>query len=305
MNEPSSSAGPAGPFARGCEPVEWLDVRLAGVGENLALDEALLEAAHEGMLRGPIARVWMSEAPAVVVGASSRLSEEVDLDACTAAGATVHRRPSGGLSVVIGPGCLMWSLVWPAEATLPAIDAIHARVLDPLAAALRAAGPRVVRRGTSDLAVCAGGEERKVSGNALRVRRRACLYHGTMLDRFDLTLVERLLRHPPREPEYRGGRPHRAFVANLGLESAGRPDLETVRMRPRIAPATPAMASAPSPISASATSQAPNVSRGTCPASTSSTSRRASTSLGCRPPRRSPRSRSTSSDAVLSSGGGA
>ena len=228
MDEPSWSPGPVGPVGRGCEPVEWLDVCLAGVGENLALDEALLEAAHEGMLRGPIARVWMSEAPAVVVGASSRLSEEVDLDACNEAGATVHRRPSGGLSVVIGPGCLMWSLVWPAEATLPAIDAIHARVLDPLAAALRAAGPQVVRRGTSDLAVCAGGEERKVSGNALRVRRRACLYHGTMLDRFDLTLVERLLRHPPREPEYRGGRPHHAFLANLGL---GRPAIEAAVRR--------------------------------------------------------------------------
>jgi len=101
-------------------------------------------------------------------------------------------------------------------------------VLDPLAAALRAAGPQVVRRGTSDLAVCAGGEERKVSGNALRVRRRACLYHGTMLDRFDLTLVERLLRHPPREPEYRGGRPHHAFLANLGL---GRPAIEAAVRR--------------------------------------------------------------------------
>jgi lipoate-protein ligase A len=93
---------------------------------------------------------------------------------------------------------------------------------------LRAAGPQVVRRGTSDLAVCAGGDERKVSGNALRVRRRACLYHGTMLDRFDLTLVERLLRHPPREPEYRGGRPHRAFLANLGL---GRPAIEAAVRR--------------------------------------------------------------------------
>jgi lipoate-protein ligase A len=49
-----------------------------------------------------------------------------------------------------------------------------------------------------------------------------------MLDRFDLTLVERLLRHPPREPEYRGGRPHRAFLANLGL---GRPAIEAAVRR--------------------------------------------------------------------------
>lgn len=221
MPEPS---WPPGRGLRGGGRVGWLDVALDGVAENLALDEALLEAAHDGAVRGPVARVWMSDRPAVVVGASSRLSDEVDADACTAVGATVHRRPSGGLSVAIGPGCLMWSLVWPVETMVPSIDAIHAAVLDPLAAALRGAGRPVMRRGTSDLAVCAGDEERKVSGNALRVRRRACLYHGTILDRFDLVLVERLLRHPPREPAYRGGRPHRAFLANLEL---GRPALES------------------------------------------------------------------------------
>lgn len=199
----------------------WLDTQFADVAENLALDEALLEAAHEGTIRGPVVRVWMPDAPAVVVGASSRLSEEVDLDACAAVGASVHRRPSGGLSVVLGPGCLMWSLIWPAAEPTPPIEAIHAGVLEPLAAAISAAGRPVVRRGTSDLAVCAEGAEWKVSGNALRVRRRATLYHGTLLDAFDLDLIGRLLRHPPREPEYRAGRPHRAFLANLGMGRAG------------------------------------------------------------------------------------
>jgi lipoate-protein ligase A len=57
----------------------------------------------------------------------------------------------------------------------------------------------------------------KFSGNALRVRRHGVLYHGTLLDAFDLDLVGRVLRHPPREPGYRDGRPHAAFLANLGL----------------------------------------------------------------------------------------
>jgi lipoate-protein ligase A len=43
------------------------------------------------------------------------------------------------------------------------------------------------------------------------------LYHGTLLDDFDLDLVGRVLRHPPREPDYRGQRPHGAFLANLRL----------------------------------------------------------------------------------------
>lgn len=204
-------------------PARWLDVEMPSVAENLALDEALLAEAHDGLLAGLVVRTWMAREPAVVLGSSSHVSQEVDLAACDAEGVAVVRRPSGGLTVVVGPGCLMWTVVatWPGPA--PAIDSVHAAVLDPLVAALRAAGRPVVRRGSSDLAIDTSGELRKVSGNALRVRRQAVLYHGTLLDSFDLGLVSRVLRHPPREPEYRSGRDHGSFLANLGL---GRGPLE-------------------------------------------------------------------------------
>lgn len=201
----------------------WLEAQVATVAEQLALDEALLEQAHAGRLAMPVVRTWMTAAPAVVVGSSSRIDDEVDRGACAAAGVPVLRRPSGGLTVVLGPGCLMWSVIAPLPAAAPAIERLHAALLDPLAAALVAAGRPVVRRGSSDLAVSAVDGERKVSGNALRVRRGAVLYHGTLLDAFDLDLVGRLLRHPPREPAYRAGRRHRDFLANLAL---GRPAVE-------------------------------------------------------------------------------
>jgi len=216
----ADSAAPAAGVAT------WLDARLETVEENLALDEALLEEAHEGLATAPVVRTWMADKPVVVVGSSSRVEEEVDLDACAAVGAQIVRRPSGGLTVVLGPGCLMWSVVDPHPEGAPAIDAIHARMLDPLCAALVGAGRRVVRRGSSDLVVAAeAGDERKCSGNALRVRRHGVLYHGTLLDTFDLGLISRVLRHPPREPEYRARRPHAAFLTNLHL---GRETLEAV-----------------------------------------------------------------------------
>ena len=198
----------------------WLDVDLGDAAANLALDEAILEAANEGGLAGPVVRTWMAAEPTVVLGSSSRIAEEVDLEACAAAGARLVRRPSGGLTVLLGPGCLMWSVVAPHPGGAPAIEAVHAAMLEPLATALRAAGRHVERRGTSDLALVDGRSERKVSGNALRVRRAAVLYHGTLLDAFDLDAVSRLLRHPPREPGYRAGRPHATFLANLGLGRA-------------------------------------------------------------------------------------
>ena len=198
----------------------WLDVKLDSVEEQLALDEALLEEAHEGEASATVVRSWMAREPIVVVGSSSRVEEEVDLEACRKACVRVVRRPSGGLTVVLGPGCLMWSVVEPHPGGAPPIERIHARMLEPLTEVLSRAlslPGGVTRRGSSDLVIGGAGAERKVSGNALRVRRQGVLYHGTLLDDFDIGLVERILRHPPREPDYRARRPHREFLANLGL----------------------------------------------------------------------------------------
>ncbi|MFM8733736.1 MAG: biotin/lipoate A/B protein ligase family protein [Pirellulales bacterium] len=208
-------------------PTCWLDVELPTVAENLALDEALLDQAHEAPAAATLVRTWMAAEPVVVLGSSSSVGGEVDAEACRSEGVRVIRRPSGGLTVVLGPGCLMWSVIasWPTA--VPAIDAIHAAMLEPLCTTLAAAGRPVVRRGSSDLAMTVDGCDRKISGNALRVRRRAVLYHGTLLDDFDLGIVSRVLRHPPREPDYRAHRDHATFLANLGL---GRATLEaTVR----------------------------------------------------------------------------
>lgn len=202
------------------KPASWLTSDLERVEEQLALDESLLEAAHEGRLMAPIARTWMASAPTVVVGSSSRIDDEVDRAACERCGVHILRRPSGGLTVVLGPGCVMWSVVVPLAGPQPPIELIHAALLDPLREALCATGKPVVRRGSSDLAIETGDGDRKVSGNALRIRRGGILYHGTLLDAFDLDLVGTLLRHPPREPDYRGRRSHGAFLANLGIGRA-------------------------------------------------------------------------------------
>ena len=201
-----------------CPASVWLDVDLPSPAAQLALDEALLEEAHEGAFPGRVVRAWVATEPVVVLGSSSRVDEEVDRRACAERGVAILRRPSGGATVVLGPGCLMWSVITPHPEAAPPIEQIHAAMLDPLAASLsRQAGMPVVRRGLSDLAIRSDGGERKVSGNALRVKRHGVLYHGTLLDSLDLGLVSTVLRHPPREPDYRERRPHGSFLANLGL----------------------------------------------------------------------------------------
>jgi len=231
---PSSQTAPVVACAQLNEPANnalgsvWLVADLATVEENLALDEALLEEAHEGLATRSVVRMWMARRPVVVVGSSSHIDQEVDRSACLALGVGIVRRPSGGATVVVGPGCLMWSVVCPYPEGVPSIERIHASMLQPLchtlSRALRARGAAPIeRRGSSDLVTLSERGLFKVSGNALRVRRHGVLYHGTLLDDFDISLVSRVLRHPPREPDYRGQRPHGEFLTTLKL---GRGSLE-------------------------------------------------------------------------------
>jgi lipoate-protein ligase A len=179
------------------------------------LDEALLEAAEQGDAAGETLRVWESPQLAVVIGRSSKRSEEADLAYCDAHQIPVLRRSSGGAAIVMGPGCLMYAVVLSLEARpeLRMIDLAHRFVLGRIRGALAAACPDVELCGTSDLA----RQGRKCSGNSLRVRRTHLLYHGTLLYDFPLSRVGACLKTPPRQPDYRAGRAHGEFVANLNL----------------------------------------------------------------------------------------
>ena len=189
-----------------------LDLTLPDAAVNLALDEALLLQAEEGAA-GEVLRVWEWPALAVVMGSGGRLAEEADETACRADGVPILRRASGGGTVLLGPGCLLYTLIlaYERDPALGEIQASYSYILDRISESLGDLLPGAGREGVSDLA--AGGM--KFSGNAQQRKRRHLLHHGTLLYGFDLPLIARYLRAPPRQPEYRRGREHAAFLCNL------------------------------------------------------------------------------------------
>ncbi len=191
--------------------MHFLDQTLGTLAENLALDEALLLAAEAGA--GEVLRLWEFPRPAVVVGAGGRLADEVNEPACRRAGIPVGRRSSGGGTVLLGPGCLLFTLVldYRRDPALEAIAGSYAYILGRLAGSLADLVPGIEPAGTSDLAV--GGH--KCSGNAQHRKRGHLLHHGSLLYAFDVQAVDAFLPMPPRQPAYRRGRGHAAFLANL------------------------------------------------------------------------------------------
>ena len=201
----------------------WLRCSLALVAEHLALEEALWHWALQGAVDQGVLWVWEPTEEVVVVGRSSQVAQEVHLSACQQEGVPVLRRCTGGGAVVLGPGCLVYCLVVPLGDGLGPTG-VHAQVLTPLAEHLRKHFPQVRQEGISDLAY----QGRKFSGNSVRLGRKWCLYHGTLLYRFAVHRVGELLPHPPREPHYRQGRSHEAFLTNL---PSSREQLEQILRR--------------------------------------------------------------------------
>lgn len=196
----------------------FLNKTLATIEQNLAMDEWLLQQAEARAHEDEVLRIWEAPQPCVVLGRSSRVEQEVDVEHTTAADIPIVRRMSGGATVVNGPGCLLYSVLLSLEARphLRMLDEAHGFVMTRIASAVRQLEPAVQLDGTCDLVV----EQRKVSGNALRVQRRWLLYHGTLLLDMDLAVIDACLKHPPREPDYRQGRAHHDFVANLGVDAS-------------------------------------------------------------------------------------
>ncbi|MSR30515.1 MAG: lipoate--protein ligase family protein [Gemmataceae bacterium] len=193
--------------------MRFLNCTLETPAQDLALDEWLLLQA-EKTAAGECLRVWERPIPAVILGSGCRLVEEVNEQNCLADSVPILRRSSGGGTVVLGPGCLLFSLILDAEAReeLGSIRGSYCVIMQSLVRALPL--PGLSHDGISDLEL----EGRKVSGNSQQRKRRFLLHHGTLLYRLDPGLAQKYLLHPPREPSYRKGRDHGEFLGNLPLE---------------------------------------------------------------------------------------
>ncbi len=172
-------------------------------------DDALLQRVRDAGT--PQLDVYPWDGVAVVIGRGGRQALEIDRAAVAADKVDLYRRPGGGCAVVLDQGNVIVSVGLPL-AGVGGISSAFAAVSAWLAGALAACWvPGVAQRGVSDLVL----GERKIGGSCIWRTRGLLYYSTTVLVDPDLDLVERYLPHPPREPEYRAGRAHRAFMGSL------------------------------------------------------------------------------------------
>lgn len=168
-------------------------------------------------------RIYRPPGPMVVLGRGSKAEVELDMDACERDQIPVYRRRGGGCAVVLDPGNVIVSVALRIDG-IGGNQAHFDRISRWLIRGLDRIGLSGVRQdGISDLVL----GDRKVAGASLYRPRGLLHYSVSLLVRPDLELIERYLAHPPREPEYRRGRPHAQFVRAL-LDASSPLSLEDV-----------------------------------------------------------------------------
>ncbi len=173
------------------------------------IDDDILQRCEERLAL----QCFLPESPMVVLGASNVAADEVNEDHCREDDVPVLRRYGGGGTVLLYSGSLVVSVgTWVRQHYQNKLyfQALNKAVIDALAERW----PALSRLGQNGLSDITHGD-RKVAGTSLFRSRNYLLYQASLLAELDVTAIQRYLKHPTKEPDYRARRDHRSFLSSL------------------------------------------------------------------------------------------
>ncbi len=192
------------------------DISFASVEDNILYDENLLECAETG-LGDETLRFWETPSFCIVLGRVSKETLDVKKEKAIRDGVKVVRRMSGGGTVLLGPGCLNYSLILSLSnrPELKDIKKSYEYILGNICDSFKNIGIKAKFEPLSDITI--GGK--KFSGNSQWRKKNFMLHHGTILHDFPIDKIEKYLKMPAEEPPYRKGRSHSEFLCNAGAKA--------------------------------------------------------------------------------------
>lgn len=126
----------------------------------------------------------------------------------------VYKRPSGGETVILSPNTLVFSVkITVDKFRNPSkhFKYFNSKVIE----GLKTLGiDNLHYRGISDVAI----GDKKILGSSIYRKRKAVFYHAVLNVSEPIETIERYIKHPTKEPDYRNGRSHKDFVTSLHNE---------------------------------------------------------------------------------------
>lgn len=176
-----------------------IDTGVRPCREQMAFDQALIEGHKSGAVPDTIR--FLTFPPSVLVGRHQAISQELNLEACRAAGVGIGRRITGGGALYLDEGQFGWELV-ASKRTLGLGDlgAVARELCEACAAGLSKLGVPVRYRPRNDLEV----EGRKIGGTGGFFDGETIFYQGTVLADMDGAKMAALLNIPAAKLAKRG-----------------------------------------------------------------------------------------------------
>jgi lipoate-protein ligase A len=196
-----------------------IDTGLRPAAQNIALNRAMLEARRAEEI--PSTLRFLRYTPCALIGSAQSPAQELNLEACQAAGIDIQRRLTGGDVMVLDEGQFAWEL-YLHRRDVGAADprAISRRLCHAAAAAVSALGVDARFRPHNDIEV----DGRRVADSAGVFDGDALLFQGALLVDLDpgkLLLASRLAAAAPGAQRDR--------VASLEQVLGSKPDMARVR----------------------------------------------------------------------------
>ena len=159
-------------------------------------------------------KVWIPKKTCLVLGRSNDPEGSLHIQNIISDNIPVYKRPSGGETVILTPSTVVISIVFQ-QANFRGGRSYFDIINNRIKILLEELGIKNVElEGISDIAL----NDVKILGSALYQNKEVVFYHAVLNISESAELMERYIKHPTREPDYRKNRKHREFVTSLAKE---------------------------------------------------------------------------------------
>lgn len=154
---------------------------------------------------------WQPDQIYLILGQSNQAEKSLHTSLVIADKIPVHKRPSGGESVILTPKTLVIG-VRLLSGKLENPKVYFKRINSSVINALNSLGLADLGfKGISDITI----GHKKILGSSIYRKKKMVFYHAVLNVSEDIDVIAKYLQHPSKEPDYRAGRKHQEFVTSI------------------------------------------------------------------------------------------
>lgn len=154
---------------------------------------------------------WVPDKRYLVIGKSNKAIDSVIEQEVVKDGIDVYQRPSGGEAVLLSEKTLVIAFKFEIKNVLKThqyFEKINNKVIRALE---NQNVKNLHQKGISDVSI----KDKKILGSSIYRKENKVFYHAVINISEDVDVIQKYLKHPKKEPDYRKGRDHKSFVTSI------------------------------------------------------------------------------------------